>query len=107
HLEATAIVPLGGDNITKDISIGLRTTTEEAEHIKLQYGHAFYDTALENETFDVTIIGSDQKETYIQLQFSNIIKARLEEIFQISAKEMMRLGYLDLCGDFVFTGGLM
>src|SRR5699024_10364592 len=36
HLEATAIVPLGGDNITKDISIGLRTTTEEAEHIKLQ-----------------------------------------------------------------------
>src|SRR5690625_1206832 len=68
HLEATAIVPLGGDNITKDISIGLRTTTEEAEHIKLQYGHAFYDTALENETFDVTIIGSDQKETYNQLQ---------------------------------------
>ncbi|HLR22887.1 MAG TPA: cell division protein FtsA [Pseudogracilibacillus sp.] len=107
HLEATAIVPLGGDNITKDISIGLRTTTEEAEHIKLQYGHAFYDTALENETFDVTIIGSDQKETYNQLQISDIIEARLEEIFQLSAKEMMRLGYHDLRGGFVLTGGTM
>src|SRR5699024_12232625 len=107
HLEATAIVPLGGDNITKDISIGLRTTTEEAEHIKLQYGHALYDTALENETFDVTIIGSDKKETYNQLQISDIIEARLEEIFQLSAKEMMRIGYHDLRGGFVHKGGTM
>src|SRR5699024_6307854 len=75
--------------------------------IKLQYGHAFYDTALENETFDVTIIGSDQKETYNQLQISDIIEARLEEIFQLSAKEMMRLGYHDLRGGFVLTGGTM
>src|SRR5699024_11680404 len=104
HLESTAIVPLGGDNITKDISNGLRTITEEAEHIKLQYGHALYDTALENETFDVTIIGSDQKETYNQLQISDIIEARLEETFQLSAKEMMRLAYQDVRGSFVLTG---
>src|SRR5699024_10042416 len=107
HLEATAIVALGGNNITKDTSISLRTTTEEAENIKLQYGHAFYDTALENETFDVIIIGSDQKETYNQLQISDIIEARLEEIFQLSAKERMRLGYHDLHGGFIFTGGTM
>src|SRR5699024_11602020 len=101
HLEATAIVPLGGDNITKDISIGPRTTTEEAEHIKLQYGHAFYDTALENETFDVTIIESDQKETYNQLQISDIIEARLEDIFQLSENEMIHIGTHDLRGGFV------
>src|SRR5699024_12795342 len=73
----------------------------------LQYGHAFYDTALENETFDVTIIGSDQKETYNQLQISDIIEARLVEIFQLSAKEMMSLGYHDLRGGFVLIGGTM
>src|SRR5699024_8411577 len=55
HLVATSVIPLGGDNITKDLSIGLRTTTEEAENIKINYGHAFYETASENETFEATI----------------------------------------------------
>src|SRR5699024_12188488 len=45
HLAATSVVPLGGDNITKDLSIGLRTTTVEAENIKENHGHAFYDAA--------------------------------------------------------------
>src|SRR5699024_12156669 len=78
HLKASSMIPLGGNNITKDISIGLRTTTEEAEEIKLTYGHAYYATASEEETFQVTIIGSDQKETYNQLFISDMIEARLE-----------------------------
>src|SRR5699024_6399964 len=48
HLAATTIIPLGGDNITKDLSIGLRTTTEEAEEIKVNYGHAYYANAIED-----------------------------------------------------------
>src|SRR5690625_3442962 len=42
HLVATTVIPLRGDNITKDISIGCRTSTEEAEEIKIKYGHAYY-----------------------------------------------------------------
>ncbi len=34
HLKETAVIPLGGENITKDVSIGLRTSTEEAERVK-------------------------------------------------------------------------
>src|SRR5699024_12779921 len=49
-LIGTNVTPLGGDNVTKDLSIGLRTTTEDAEDIKLKHGHAFYDTANEEET---------------------------------------------------------
>src|SRR5699024_1060525 len=75
HLKATSVIPLGGDNITKDISIGLRTTTEEAEDIKIQYGHAYYDTATEEETFEATIIGSNHKEIYNQVQISDMIEA--------------------------------
>lgn len=107
HLAATTIIPLGGDNITKDISIGLRTTTEEAEDIKLNYGHAFYENAMEDETFEATIIGSNQKEVYNQLQISDMIEARLEEIFQLAAKEINRLGFYELRGGFVLTGGTM
>src|SRR5690625_82949 len=107
HLVATTVIPLGGDNITKDISIGLRTSTEEAEEIKINYGHAYYETALEDETFEVTVIGSNQKEVYNQLQISDMIEARLEEIYELSYREIRRMGYQDLPGGFVLTGGTM
>src|SRR5690625_1601438 len=80
HLVTTTVMPLGGDNITKDISIGLRTSTEEAEELKLNYGHAYYDHASEAETFEVNVIGNQQKVTFNQLEIANIIEARLEEI---------------------------
>ena len=60
YLQATSVLPVGGDHITKDISVGLRTSTEDAEKIKLKYGHAFYDHASEDEVFSVPTIGSDQ-----------------------------------------------
>lgn len=41
ELQATSVLPLGGDHITKDIAIGLKTSTENADQIKLKYGHAF------------------------------------------------------------------
>src|SRR5699024_3217535 len=84
------VIPLGGDNITKDLSIGLRTSTEEAEDIKKNYGHAFYDDAQEDETFDVSIIGSNTKQTYNQLQISDMIEARLEEIYAFAEREITK-----------------
>lgn len=107
HLASTSVVSLGGDNITKDLSIGMRTSTEEAEDIKLNHGHAFYDDAQEDETFDVSIIGSNTKETYNQLQISDMIEARMEEIFAFADREIRRMGYHELPGGFVLTGGTM
>ncbi|HLR88236.1 MAG TPA: cell division protein FtsA, partial [Atopostipes sp.] len=107
HLTATSVVPLGGDNITKDISIGLRTSTEEAEDIKLNYGHAFYDYAQEDETFDVAVIGSNTKVTHNQLELSDMIEARVEEIYAFAEREIRRMGYRDLPGGYVLTGGTM
>ncbi|TFJ94564.1 cell division protein FtsA [Lentibacillus salicampi] len=107
HLAGTSAIPLGGDNITKDLSIGLRTSTEEAEDIKLNYGHAFYDDAQEDETFEASIIGSNHRETYNQLQISDMIEARLEEIYAYAEREIRRMGYQQLPGGYVLTGGTM
>ncbi|KGX88533.1 cell division protein FtsA [Pontibacillus litoralis] len=104
-LQATSVIPLGGDNITKDLSIGLRTSTEEAEEIKHNYGHAFFDHAQEDETFEVSIIGSNQKQTFNQLQISDMIEARLEEVYAYAEQEMRRMGYKQLAGGYVLTGG--
>lgn len=105
HLAATSVVPLGGDNITKDISIGLRTTTSEAEDIKVNYGHAFYDEAREDEIFEATIIGSNTKQSYNQLQVADMIEARMEEMFAYAEREIRKMGYRDLPGGYVLTGG--
>jgi len=106
-LIGTNVTPLGGDNVTKDLSIGLRTTTEDAEDIKLKHGHAFYDTANEEETFEVPTIGSNAKESYNQLQISDMIEARLEEIYAYAEREIRKMGIVDLPGGYVLTGGTM
>jgi len=106
YLKETCVIPVGGDHITKDLSIGLRTSTEDAEKIKVKYGHAFYDDASEDEVFSVPIIGSDQHQQFNQLEISDIIEARLEEIFELVLNEMKRKGLNDLPGGYVLTGGI-
>ncbi|MDQ0155926.1 cell division protein FtsA [Robertmurraya andreesenii] len=105
-LKATSVIPLGGDHLTKDLSIGLRTSTEDAEKIKLKHGHAFYDLASEEEIFSVPIIGSDQHQQFSQLEVADIIEARMEEIFDLIQEEIKRLGIHDLPGGYVLTGGV-
>ncbi|WP_251549071.1 cell division protein FtsA [Neobacillus muris] len=105
YLKATSVIPVGGDLITNDLSKVLHTSTEDAENIKIKYGHAFYDHASEDEFFSVPVIGSDQHQQFNQLYVSEIIEARMEEIFELIAKELKRLGVTDLPGGFVLTGG--
>ncbi|TKC20118.1 cell division protein FtsA [Robertmurraya kyonggiensis] len=106
HLHATSVIPIGGDHLTKDLSIGLRTSTEDAEKIKLKHGHAFYDHASEEEVFSVPIIGSDQHQQFNQLEVADIIEARMEEIFELIRGEIKRIGIYDLPGGYVLTGGV-
>ncbi|RSD28105.1 cell division protein FtsA [Mesobacillus subterraneus] len=105
HLRGTSVIPVGGDHITKDLSIGLRTTTEEADKLKLKHGHAFYDHASEEEVFEVSIIGSDQQQQFNQLEVADIIEARMEEIFSLVQDELKMMNIRDLPGGFVLTGG--
>ncbi|MDQ0253810.1 cell division protein FtsA [Evansella vedderi] len=104
-LQGTKQIPVGGDHITNDISVGFRTSTEEAERVKIEHGHAYIDHASDDETFQVSEIGSDQKQEFSQWQLANIIEPRIEEMFQLSFKEIQRLGYNELPGGYVLTGG--
>src|SRR5690625_7792876 len=99
------MIPLGGDNITKDISIGLKTSSAEAEEIKLKHGHAYYPDAREEDTFKVTSIGSDQQETYNQLNLADIIDDRMEEIYKYVARDMENIGYSDVHAGIVLMVG--
>jgi cell division protein FtsA len=106
YLLATSMIPLGGEHITNDLAKVLETSTKDAENIKIQYGHAFYDDASETEVFSVPIIGSDQHQQFNQLELADIIEARLEEIFELVQMELKKMGIRDLPGGFVLTGGV-
>jgi cell division protein FtsA len=105
NLAATSTLPIGGEYITNDISIGLRTQTEIAEKIKLKYGCAWIDDAAEDQVFKVTRIGSNTDKEFNQVDLAHIIEPRVQEIFQLIKMEVKRLGYSDLNGGYVLAGG--
>ncbi|WP_209125811.1 cell division protein FtsA [Alkalihalobacillus sp. BA299] len=104
-LKATSVIPIGGDHVTNDIAIGLRTSSEEAERIKLKHGHAYIDEASDAELFKVSVIGSNDQDEFSQYDIAHIIEARMDEIFELIEREVQRLGYGDLPGGYVLTGG--
>jgi cell division protein FtsA len=106
-LIATTTIPVGGEYITNDIAIGLRTTTDVAEKVKTKHGCAFVDDAVEEEMFKVPKIGSNVEKDFSQVELANIIEPRVEEVFDLILEEVRRLGYSDTPGGFVLTGGVV
>jgi cell division protein FtsA len=100
-------VPIGGALVTRDISIGLRVTPEEAERIKLTYGTAVYSGSGggDYDTFEVT--GVDGKTRSVtRRHLSDIIGPRMEEIFTLANQKIEKSGYYNyLLAGIVLTGG--
>jgi cell division protein FtsA len=105
NLAATATLPIGGEYITNDIAIGLRTQMEIAEKIKLKFGCASIEDSAPDQVFKVTRIGSNVDKEFSQVDLANIIEPRVQEIFQLIRAEVHRLGYSDIAGGYVLTGG--
>lgn len=106
-LAATEQIPIGGEYITNDIAIGLRTTTDIAEKIKLKHGCAYIDEAIEEEVFKVPKIGSQSEREVNQVELAHIIEPRVAEIFELIYRHLKKLGYEDLPGGFILTGGVV
>lgn len=105
NLAATSTIPIGGDFVTNDISIGLHTQTEHAEKMKLKFGCASIDDAAADQLFKVPRIGSNMDKEFSQVDLASIIEPRVEEIFQLIRAEVHRLGYVTAPGGYVLTGG--
>lgn len=105
NLAAISTLPIGGEFVTNDISIGLRTQTEAAEKIKLKFGCALAEDAGADQVFKVTRIGSNSEKEYTQVDLANIIEPRINEIFSLIRQEVKRLGYSEIPGGYVLTGG--
>lgn len=103
YIIQTGVIPVGGDHLTNDISLGLRVETAQAEKLKLEYGKAFE---------------SDASEGYVELQsnsgmrklpkkaITQILNARVEELFTIVRSEIENVIEMKaLSAGVILTGG--
>lgn len=102
----TAVIPFGGNVITKDIKEGCTVMTQQAEKLKVKFGSALADEVYENRIITIPgLRGRDPKEIS-EKNLARIIQARVEEILDYVVWEIRRSGYeRKLIGGIVLTGG--
>jgi cell division protein FtsA len=104
----TAVLPMGGDHVTNDIAIGLRTSIEIAEQVKLATGNAVPDAVDRKQQFSLRDYGAEADDQIKGRFVAEIIEARMEEIFEAIDAELRKVdrsGMLPV--GVVFTGGAM
>lgn len=102
----TAVLPLGGNHLTNDIAVGIRTPQEEAEKIKKRYGAAVAQHIDREEMIEVPSVGGRKPRVLSRQILCEIIEPRVEEIFQLVREEIQNTGYEDLLASgVVVTGG--
>ncbi len=101
----TNTIPVGGDNITNDISLVLEISQEEAERLKQQYGLAlksFIDN--DNPIMLNTYKGNSRNKSIKSSELIEIIEARVEEIFSLVNKDIMSQGIKSKVNNVILTG---
>ncbi len=102
----TAVLPVGGNHVTNDIAVGLRASQEEAETTKIKFGAADASMVGEDETFEITSLGSEAPRELPRELLVNITEPRMQEILQMVRAEIMKSGYLEMLpAGAVLTGG--
>lgn len=102
----TAVLPIGSAHITNDIAIGLRTSIDVAEKVKIKYGACLPNSIPEREKIDLSEIDMNEEGMIARKQVAEIIEARLIEIFMLVKDELRKIrrdGMLP--GGAVLTGG--
>ncbi len=102
----TAVLSIGGNHLTNDIAVGLRTPMAEAERIKHAYGCAMANRISPTETIEVPSVGGRPPRVLSRAILSEIIEPRVEEIFAFVGREIIESGYEELIASgVVITGG--
>lgn len=98
-------IPVGGDHITNDISIGLKISNAESEKIKRQYELALTSLIKNDQEVSVFDINENRKKSVKISEVVEIIEARVYEIFSLCKNQCIKAGVLNnLAGGVVLTG---
>lgn len=102
EVQYIAVLPLGGQHITNDLAIGLKTDLDIAEAVKLQHANLRPDVHKKN----VTIKVNSKSYNFEFEEISVIVEARVDELFEYVDKELHKIKRSrKLPGGIVITGG--
>jgi cell division protein FtsA len=102
----TSVVPLGAKNVTNDIAIGLRTTPDQAETLKVGQGAALASLVDPEEMIPVENAGGGATKEISRHVLAAIIEPRMEEIFSLVVREIKRASTNEvLSAGLVLSGG--
>ena len=106
NIKHTFVLSLGGNNLTNDISIGLRASQAEAEKIKIKYGTCVTQNISSEETIEVPGMGGRKPRKLPRQILGEILEPRIEEIFTLIKREIFRAGMDNvITSGVVLTGG--
>jgi len=87
----TAVVPVGGENVTNDIAIGLKTSIDTADKVKVEYGTVILDDINDRETIDLSLLSKIDTHLVAKKKVAEIIQARYHEIFLMVKDELAKI----------------
>lgn len=106
NLLHTTVLPVGASHITNDVAIGLRTSIDTAEKIKIEYGNCLPKEVKTNDAIDLSSISNIDTQVISKQQLSMIIEARLQEIFALVREELKKIGRDGMLpAGVILTGG--
>lgn len=106
HLVSSDLIPVAGNHITNDISIGFRITYDESEEVKKKFATAYRPLASDSKSIEVRAIGTNKKIRVTETQVAEIVEPRLKEIFEIIDKTLVDNNLKDqILAGIVLTGG--
>jgi cell division protein FtsA len=102
----TAVLPIGSDHVTSDIAIGLRTSIEVAEQVKLHYATCLPDDVKKKEEINLGELGASEDEVVGRRFVADITEARVQEIFEHVDRELKKIDRSGMLpAGVVLTGG--
>lgn len=102
----TAVLPVGGAHMTRDLVVALRVPQPAAELAKRRYGHAIPSLVDEDEEVEVDAFGSEGRKTVSRRLIAEVLQARTEELFEMVQAEIRRAVDQDvLSAGIILTGG--
>ncbi len=102
----TGVVPIGGKNVTNDIAIGLRTSVEQAEQLKINYGSALTAMVDPDEMMMVPSVAGKDARNISRNVLATIIEPRMEEILSMAHREIKKANPPNsLAAGVILTGG--
>jgi cell division protein FtsA len=101
----TTVLPVGGNFVTNDIAIGIKTSLPVAEELKIRHGTCDLRNIPDDEEIAVSVLGEDAGRTVRRVELCQIIESRMRETFELLAAEMRSTGAGMLPAGIILTGG--